>query len=137
MTNFLNSLDGNTLGVVLWVDDNPSNNRMLVQRFRSLGIETEIALSTDEALSKVKNRNYSSLISDMGRPEGPKAGYDLLSKLRKSGNSTPVYFFAGSNKAEHKKLAANSGAQGSTNSTFQLAKWIFSDAVTNYIWEGE
>ena len=136
MSSILNSLDGNSLGVILWVDDNPSNNQMLVQRFKALGIDTEVALSTDEALIKVKKKSYSSLISDMGRPEGPKAGYDLLSKLRKSGNITPFYFFAGSSKLEHQKLAIDAGAQGSTNSTFQLSKWIFSNAITDYLWEG-
>jgi len=136
MANFLNSLDGNRLGTILWVDDNPSNNHMLVQRFKSLGIDTEIAVSTEEALIKVKSKSYSSLISDMGRPEGPKAGYDLLSNLRDSGDITPFYIFAGSSKIEHQKLAITSGAQGSTNSTFQLAKWIFSNAINDYLWEG-
>jgi len=136
MTNFLNSLDGSQLGNILWVDDNPSNNRMLVQRFKSLGIETDIALSTEEALGKAGIKRYSSVISDMGRAEGPNAGYGLLSKLRKSGDTTPYYFFAGSNKAEHQKQAINAGAQGSTNSTFQLAKWVFSNAITDYLWEG-
>jgi CheY-like chemotaxis protein len=105
---------------ILWVDDRPENNVYERQAFESQGIEFSLALSTDEALEILNNNKYAAIISDMGRKEGEQEGYVLLEKIRKSGDKTPFFIYAGSNLPEHKKMAREKGAQGSTNQAQEL-----------------
>jgi CheY-like chemotaxis protein len=109
---------------ILWVDDRPENNVYERQAFESQGIEISLALSTNEALEILNTIKYAVIISDMGRKEGTKGGYVLLEKIRKSGDKTPFFIYAGSNSPEHKKLALDKGAQGSTNRPQELYEMV-------------
>ena len=60
----------------------------------------------------------------MGRKEGNQEGYVLLDKLRRTGNQTPFFIYAGSNLLEHKKQAIERGAQGSTNNAQELFQQV-------------
>jgi len=114
---------------ILWVDDNPDNNTFVRQAFESAGLQVTTALSTDEAFQKMASTKFGAIISDMVRPEGKTAGYDLLDKMRQGGNNTPLYFYAGSNSAEHKIMTKERGGQGSTNSAKELFELVM-NAVT-------
>jgi CheY-like chemotaxis protein len=109
---------------ILWVDDRPENNVYERQAFESQGIEFSLALSTNEALEILESNKYAAIISDMGRKEGAHEGYVLLEKIRKSGDRTPFFIYAGSNLPEHKKLAREKGAQGSTNQAQELYSMV-------------
>lgn len=111
---------------ILWVDDRPENNVYERQAFESQGIIFNLALSTDEAIEKLKTNKYAAIISDMGRKEGPQEGYVLLDYIRKSGDNTPFFIYAGSNAPEHKKMAKERGAQGSTNRAQELFVMVMS-----------
>jgi Response regulator containing CheY-like receiver, AAA-type ATPase, and DNA-binding domains len=113
---------------ILWVDDRPKNNVYEREAFASLGFKFDLALSTDEALKKLMKKNYSAIISDMGRVEGPREGYVLLEKVRQTDRGTPYFIYAGSNSSEHKKEAEKRGAQGTTNSPHELI-----EMVTKYV----
>lgn len=105
---------------LLWVDDRPSNNTHLQRAFEDAGVEVVLALSTEQALDILEKHQFSAIISDMGRREGPQEGYVLLDKLRRSGDGTPFFIYAGSASLEHRQEAAKRGAQGSTNSATEL-----------------
>ncbi|WMN10732.1 response regulator [Marivirga salinae] len=109
---------------VLWVDDRPENNVYERKAFESQGIEFSLAQSTNEAMENLKNNKYAAIISDMGRKEGSQEGYVLLEKLRKSGKQTPYFIYACSNSHEHKMMALERGAQGSTNSAQELYEMV-------------
>ncbi|MCG7539759.1 response regulator [Pseudoalteromonas sp. OF7H-1] len=115
---------------VLWVDDRPDNNIHERQAFEAQGLEFTLALSTDEALSILNREKFAVIISDMGRKEGPQEGYVLLDALRKNGNSTPFVIYAASNLPEHKKMARERGALGSTNRAQELFSLVMG-AVNN------
>jgi CheY-like chemotaxis protein len=115
---------------ILWVDDRPNNNIHERQAFEAQGLQFKLALSTDEALEALKNEKFAAIISDMGRKEGPQEGYVLLEKLRQSGNKTPFVIYAGSNLPEHKRMARERGALGSTNRAQELFQLVMS-AVHN------
>jgi len=100
---------------ILWVDDRPENNIYERNAFEAQGIEFSLALNTVEALDLIENYGYVAIISDMGRKEGPQEGYKLLEQIRNSGNQVPFFIYAGSNAPEHKKMARERGAQGTTN----------------------
>lgn len=86
---------------ILWVDDIPKNNSYLVASLEERGIRVDVALSTDEALGKFKNTQYDIVISDMGRPEGSKAGLDLTTKLKELRPNIPVFIFCGGSAARN------------------------------------
>jgi len=115
---------------ILWVDDRPENNVYERQAFEAQGMEFSLALSTDEALELLKTNKFAAIISDMGRKEGPQEGYVLLEKLRAMGNQTPFMIYAASNLPEHKKMARERGAIGSTNRADELFQTVMS-AITN------
>lgn len=109
---------------VLWVDDRPSNNIFERQSLEALGISFVLATSTEEALTLVSKQHFDAIISDMGRPPDPRAGYTLLEKLRSSGNQTPFIIYAGSNAPDHKAEARSRGAIGSTNRATELFEYV-------------
>jgi CheY-like chemotaxis protein len=105
---------------VLWVDDNPENNLYERRALEALGINIDLANDTQDALRKLSHKEYDLVISDMGRPSGKQAGYELLKLVRDSGNSLPFIIYAGSNLPQHQLEAEDRGAQGSTNDPREL-----------------
>jgi CheY-like chemotaxis protein len=105
---------------LLWVDDRPGNNSYGIEYFEKNNIEVITALSTQQALKWIENNDVDVIVSDMGRKEGPYEGYVLLDRLRKSGNMTPFFIFAGSNSPEHTLETIRHGGQGNTNDFDEL-----------------
>lgn len=107
--------------IVLWVDDNPNNNKRQIDYLLSVkNIEIIQVTSTIMAEKWVKEFGWLlkwkgldfKLVSDMGRVEGPKninnphAGLDLLDKLYvQHGITAKTLIFCGDEK-RGKKLAA-------------------------------
>jgi len=113
---------------ILWVDDRPDNNIYERQAMELIGFKFDLALSTQEALNKLGENQYVAIISDMGRVEGPQEGYVLLKEVRKANKVIPYFIYAGSNLLEHKVMAQEKGAQGSTNIATELI-----DLVTSHV----
>jgi CheY-like chemotaxis protein len=109
---------------VLWVDDRPGNNNYERQALEALGIRVDISTSTEDALSRIRWRNYNMIISDMGRPPDARAGYTLLDGLRARGDQTPYFIYASSRAPEHVAEARRHGAVGSTNSATELVQTV-------------
>lgn len=65
----------------------------------------------------------------MGRKEGPREGYALLDTIRKQGDRTPFFIYAGSNLPEHKREAQEHGARGSTNNPQELFQLVTSSII--------
>lgn len=115
-----------SVSTVLWVDDRPRNNIYERQSLEALGVSFTLATSTDEAMEKLRHRSFDVIISDMGRPPDPKAGYTLLDKLRASGDRTPFIVYAGSDSAEHRAEAKRRGGLDSTNHPSELFELVLS-----------
>jgi CheY-like chemotaxis protein len=85
---------------ILWVDDNPKNNSYFIEQLSERKISVDIALSTDEGLSKYEADKYLCIISDMSRNENgksvPEAGVILLKEVRKIDAKIPFYIFCSS-----------------------------------------
>ena len=60
------------------------------------------------------------MISDMDRPSGRFAGYDLLAALRKWGNATPFVIYASTRGAFYTSETRRRGGQGRTNDPREL-----------------
>lgn len=110
---------------VLWVDDRPRNQVDERNAFAVLGLQMTLSASTEDALKKLRMKKYQVIISDMGRPSDPRAGYTLLEQLPKLNRTTPfiIYSRQGSfpkNKAEARKR----GAYGSTDHVQELVEMV-------------
>ena len=109
---------------LLWVDDRPDNNRYERQALEAMGISITLSTSTEDALEKVKTQNFDVIISDMGRPPDPRAGYTLLDKLRASGDRTPFIIYASSRAPQHRAEAKEHGAIDCTNRPDELFELV-------------
>ena len=56
--------------LVLWVDDNPDNNRYERKAMEAVGIRFLLSETTTDALEKLSGQTFAAVISDMGRREG-------------------------------------------------------------------
>jgi CheY-like chemotaxis protein len=85
---------------ILWVDDRPQNNAGLVRALATEHATVFTALTTDEALQKLKaDRDIRLVITDLGRPEGETAGVDLVNRMRTAKDTRPVIVFTGARAA--------------------------------------
>lgn len=69
---------------ILWVDDRPGLNDAERRVFTSLGAGVDIALNNDDAIRKLRRRNYDCVISDIGRPEGEPSGLAIREDMQRS-----------------------------------------------------
>ncbi len=109
---------------VLWVDDRPMNNTYERQALEALGIDFTISKSTEDALEKLRLKNYDVIISDMSRPPDQRAGYALLEKVKEMHITTPFIIYAGSKRPEHIAEARRRGAFGTTNDPQELFELV-------------
>ncbi|WP_192843380.1 response regulator [Aureimonas sp. N4] len=115
---------------ILWVDDNPHNNELERTAIEALGFTVQAAISTDEAVQALRQTHFVLVISDMQRPESDHAGFQLLEKIRSSGNRVPVVFYRASDSVDLRVEARKAGAFGSTNSPVELFRLVIS-AISN------
>lgn len=111
---------------ILWVDDNPSNNRLAVRAIKKLGIDVDQCLSTEQGLAELEKRHFDLIISDMGRGANMQAGYELLAKVRERGSKVPYFIFSSSDRPEFRREAEQRGAQLSTNDMLELMDQVIS-----------
>lgn len=113
---------------VLWVDDYPSNNAFLVERFRRNGITIDIALSTQQAIFQLDKENYNYIISDLGRRENgvdnPFAGKELLTYVKAKDIKTPVLIFAGARGLGHREELIRAGAIDVASSGVDVVRFV-------------
>ena len=115
---------GKSRKLVLWVDDNPDNNIIERQSMAAYNIDFVLSRSTDDALAQLRTQRFDAIISDMGRPPDPRAGYTLLDALRGNGDQTPFFIYAGSRAPEHVREGYRRGAQGTTNMGDELLQML-------------
>jgi len=109
---------------LLWVDDQPSNNIYERGALQERGMEITTSVSTEGGLEKIETQDFDVIISDMGRPEGSRAGYDLLERKQEMGDLTPFIIYSGSGKEEHRREARRRGAIGATNRPQELFQLV-------------
>lgn len=99
---------------ILWVDDYPSNNAFLVDKFRLDGIGVELSLSTADALTRAAVHKFDVVISDLGRQEDgsnhPFAGLELLEALKANGFEIPTVIYAGQRGLQNEIRLKQAGA---------------------------
>lgn len=106
---------------ILWVDDYPQNNASLTKLFRKFGMNVDTALSSEEALAKLRSGSYDLLITDMGRGDDPNAGNTLLNELSLRNINLSALVFSTASRiqegVDHRAFAA-------TPSTDELVHYV-------------
>jgi len=113
---------------VLWVDDNPDNNRYEREALAQLGVQFVIARSTSEALQQLGSQAFNAVITDFARKDDPEGGYTLLAEVKKTSPTVPVIIYTGSFTAKQESEAKGRGAYGETNSPVALFELVI-DAI--------
>ncbi|MEW6639965.1 MAG: response regulator [Pseudomonadota bacterium] len=116
---------------ILWADDQPENNTYERRALEKLGIDIDTVPSTAAAIEALKGREYDVIISDMSRPESPRAGRELLEKLTILRPATPFIVYTSSISPEQEVEIIKAGAFGSTNSASELIRLI-TDALKSH-----
>ncbi|MGB5908051.1 MAG: response regulator [Stenotrophomonas maltophilia] len=110
---------------VLWVDDEPQNNRGPLDLLSAIGFDVRTSVSTDEAVGLLNREGFDLVISDMGRPPDPMAGYTLLQRIRANGVELPFLIYAaGGDRHDNQEMARRKGAQGSTSRPTRLIEMV-------------
>lgn len=113
---------------ILWVDDYPSNNALIIDRFMKQGIDVSISVSTEDALIKIDSYEFDLIISDLGRYENgmerPMAGLELVDSIRKKGEKMPLLIFAGRRGIENRDKLLAAGATNVTDSPTQVVEFV-------------
>lgn len=109
---------------VLWVDDSPANNRFEERALGELGVEIRLCLSTEEALLQLSREPFDLVISDLGRPGDPEAGYTLIKRMREGGYEIPVIIYTNRASPDQREQARERGASGRTASPTELFELV-------------
>lgn len=100
---------------VLWVDDQPENNFYERLALTDLGVQIDITVSTEEAISFLEHKTYHAIISDMNRRGIPDEGLRMLRIVPASAPPMVFYTFDLT-----KSLGVPPGAFGITNQPDEL-----------------
>jgi serine/threonine protein kinase len=116
---------------VLWVDDDPTNNRFIIEQFNRHGVQVTTALNTGDALARYDAARYDLVISDMGRYEGPngayvpRAGLDLLQGLRARNPAVQLGFCTSARAAgQFRAEALAAGARDIVTECEVMLQWL-------------
>lgn len=106
---------------VLWVDDNPRNNALIVDQLQRSGVRVDLALSTREGLSLLGQNRYGIVLSDMGRVEDgtpiADAGLRLLRAVRETRPTLPFVIYSSRTASmSYEERAQADGATAITSS---------------------
>jgi CheY-like chemotaxis protein len=113
---------------VLWVDDFPSNNAFLIQKFEQDGIRVRKEISTDAGLAALRQESFNAIVSDLGRSENgvqnPFAGLDFVKEVRASGIRTPILIFTSRRGLEYRDRLMSAGVNEVTDSTVDVFRFV-------------
>lgn len=114
---------------VLWVDDQPRNNGLVIERLSRGGVEVDLALSTRDGLGKVARSDYRLVLSDVGREEdggyNADAGLELIQAVKRDRPDVPVALFTTSAGVRHRGAEARKlGADLVTSSATDLVRFL-------------
>jgi CheY-like chemotaxis protein len=110
-----------TGGRILWADDHPRGNSGLIRLFRSVGMEVETVLSTEQAMDRLRSRSYDILLTDLKRGGDAEAGNTLLRELTMTGIDIPAVVHSARVQIDP---GVNRRAFATTNSTDEVVHYV-------------
>lgn len=110
---------------VLWLDDHPRNNTLLVEQLARENIKVDLVQSLAQAMSLLQKNQYALLITDMARLEGGQrvkdAGVRTVREVRVAQPELPIIVYCSKDTvASYGKEAEAAGARFITTSGTSL-----------------
>lgn len=112
---------------ILWVDDFPSNNKSIMDIYKNIGVNFDIAIDNESAFELLKKNHYNLVITDMGRHSDNMAGLSLIKNINQMSidPKPPVIFYSSSKSIDlYGSLARGEGALYVTSSAKDLVTSI-------------
>lgn len=114
---------------ILWVDDNPKNNALLINSLLKSKIKVSTKKNTEDAVEAFDLGDFDCVISDTCRDEDEDennclAGFELADRIRKMDEKVPIYIYADDINERMKEKARNVGATAITSSPSELLKLL-------------
>lgn len=106
----------------LIVEDEPDIRRPLAASLRESGYAVDEAASAGEAHALAASFPFDALMVDVGLPEGPLAGFDLVRELREGGVTYPVLFLTARDAVEDRIHGLDSGGDDYMVKPFHLGE---------------
>jgi DNA-binding response OmpR family regulator len=103
-----------SIGRVLWVDDNPRNNSAERRFLERNKIAVYQVTTTEEALQLLAMYEYGAVISDMNRNEKPLDGITLVREMRRRDDRTPFILYSVVPSEAQRLYVAQAGGQAAT-----------------------
>jgi CheY-like chemotaxis protein len=95
---------------ILWVDDYPRNNAVLIENLRQAGIAVTTSVTTQEALGRLRTLPFDKVVTDLDHPDNGSpnatAGIELVKSVRVMNKDIPIYIYTSAYKAEKMFLEA-------------------------------
>ncbi|GMA14287.1 response regulator transcription factor (plasmid) [Deinococcus metallilatus] len=106
----------------LVVEDEPEIRRPLVASLREAGYAVDEAGSAGEARELAVSFPFDALMVDVGLPEGPLSGFELVQELRAQGRQFPVLFLTARDAVEDRIAGLDSGGDDYLVKPFHLGE---------------
>ena len=106
----------------LVVEDESAIRRPLVASLREAGYAVDEAATAAEARDLASDFPFDALMVDVGLPEGPLAGFDLVRDLRGRGVSSPVLYLTARDAVEDRISGLDAGGDDYLVKPFHLGE---------------
>ncbi len=106
----------------LVVEDEPTIRRPLVASLREAGYAVDEAACACEARELALTIPFDALMVDVGLPEGPLAGFELVRELRAAGSICPVLFLTARDAVEDRIAGLDAGGDDYLVKPFHLGE---------------
>lgn len=93
---------------ILVAEDEKALNRILVKQFTKAGYSVDSCFDGESVFDYLAGASYDALVLDVMMPK--LSGFEVLEKMRSSGDDTPVIFLTAKGEVEDKVYGLDSGA---------------------------
>lgn len=107
---------------ILIVEDEERIASFIAKGLKASGFESEQARSGTEAIVQLANGSFNLVILDLGLPQ--MDGFQVLEKIRSSGDETPVIILTARSSVEDTVQGLSSGAQDYMSKPFRVEELI-------------
>lgn len=93
---------------LLIAEDEKALNRVLVKQFTKAGYSVDSCFDGESVFDYLAGAKYDAMVLDVMMPR--LSGFEVLEKMRKQGDDTPVIFLTAKSEIEDKVFGLDSGA---------------------------
>ena len=106
----------------LLLEDDPNIRAPLAASLRENGYAVDESGRASEAENLALTYPYDAMIVDVRLPDGPNAGFELVSRLRSKGNSAPVLFLTARDSLEDRIHGLDVGGDDYLTKPFHMSE---------------